>query len=387
MSDRVFENSGRKENKDKSAYVVTSSVVGIIANVLLFVLKLVTGIFSSSISITADAVNNLSDAGSSVIALIGIRLSKRPPDKKHPFGHGRLEYIAALIVAIIIIQVGLSFFKESVIRILHPLTVKADLSVPVILGISIVVKIGLYLFNKRIYALGKSYIVKTVAADCLSDAIITFVIFIPFILKYFGHNFQIDGLMGVVVAVMVIKTGAELTMETLNPLIGQSVSKEEYEALRNMVSGYEGILGVHDLILHHYGENYKMATIHVEVDRYADIQEIHEIIDEIEKDVKQRLGIFLVIHMDPSETQDEEILSLRKDVEHLVCSIDPSVSIHDFRAVKTLENINLYFDLLVPYEYNEIKESKLVFFIDDEVKKINHRCKCFINVDKSYIDL
>lgn len=385
MNDKMEEYSDK--NKDTGAkYVIISAGVGIIVNVFLFIIKLIIGILSASISITADATNNLSDAGSSLIALIGVKLANRPADKKHPFGHGRLEYIAALIISIIIIQVGLSFLKESIFKIIKPTSINVNIFVLLILGISVIFKLCLYLFNKKLYNKKKSYIIKAVSVDCLSDAVITSIITVPVILNYFGFSFKIDGVMGFFVAVMVLKTGVELAKDTITPLLGTSATKEEYNSLRDMIAAYDGILGTHDLIIHHYGEHYKMATIHVEVDKYADMETVHNMIDKIERDVKRKSGIFLVIHMDPIETQDEEVFKLKERVETLIKNIDSLLSIHDFRLIKTSENIHLYFDLLIPYEYNEVKETELVNSISENIKEINAKYECFIHVDKSFVD-
>lgn len=372
-----------EEMSVRTAYGVLSSVVGIFCNVLLFIVKLVIGVILSSVSVMADAFNNLSDAGSSIIGLIGIKIAEIPADEKHPFGHGRIEYITALIVSFLVIEVGFTFFKDSIGKIFHPEQLKFQLVSFIILFLSIGVKLWLGIFNKTLGNKIDSQVMLATAADSMGDVFTTSVtIFSILFWKLTGIN--IDGIVGIVVSGIVMWAGVEIAKETLAPLIGEAIPPEVYKKITEFVEQYDGIEGSHDLIVHNYGPNKSMASIHAEVSNESDIETSHEIIDQIERDALDKLGILLVIHMDPIETKNEHVLYLKKMVEDMIEKIDQEVSIHDFRVVDGTKHVNLIFDMNVPYEYDLKKQKELYDQLDKALEKEDKRYKCIINIEKGY---
>lgn len=368
----------------RTAYGVLASVVGIICNFLLFAVKGIIGILLHSISVTADAFNNLSDAGSSIISLIGVRMASKPADEDHPFGHGRIEYIAALIVAFLVLQVGFTFFKDAVVKIRDPQELKFQTISIVILILSIAVKLWLGLFNKRLGKRIHSKVMMATSADAMGDVITTSATIVSILFfRFTGIN--IDGFVGLGVSLVVMWAGIQIAKDTLDTLIGEAVSPEVYVQITEFVERYEGIKGTHDLIVHNYGPAKSMASIHAEVACDADIEESHEIIDRIERDAMKYLGIFLVIHMDPINTKDETVLEARNQVECQLQEIDEKVSIHDFRMVEGKEQTNLIFDMVVPHGYHVDKQKEIKTELRKRMQQIDARYQCVITVDKSYV--
>ncbi|MEG0108689.1 MAG: cation diffusion facilitator family transporter, partial [Lachnospiraceae bacterium] len=336
----------------RTAYGVLASMVGIFCNVFLFGIKITIGLLLRSISVTADAFNNLSDAGSAIISLIGVKMASKPADEDHPFGHGRIEYISALIIAFLVVQVGFTFFKDAIVKIREPEILRFQFISIFILILSIGVKLWMGLFNRRLGKRINSKVMMAVATDSLGDVITTAATILSILFwKITGVN--IDGFVGLGVAIVVIWAGISIAKETLEPLIGESVDPEIYTQVKEFVEKYHGIEGSHDLIVHNYGPGKSMASIHAEVPNHVDIEVSHEIIDKIEKDALECLGIFLVIHMDPIETKNEKVLRIKKRVEQIVYDLDDAVSIHDFRLVDGRKQVNLIFDMVVPYEYKQ----------------------------------
>jgi cation diffusion facilitator family transporter len=332
----------------------------------------------------ADAFNNLSDAASSVISLIGVKLAERPADKEHPFGHGRFEYIAALAVSFLIIQVGISLFKNSFTKILNPELVKFN---PILIGIlvlSIFVKVWLMIFNKKLGKRVKSTVMLATAADSMGDVLVTSATVISAIIAGV-IGWQIDGYMGLIVSIFVMIAGIGIAKDTLEPLLGQAVDREVYKNITTLVESYPGIVGTHDLIIHNYGPTHRMATIHVEVPNDIEFEETHETIDRIERDVLAQMDIFLVIHMDPVEINDVMIIEKRDMVTDIIKSLDESASIHDFRVVNGDYQINLIFDLVIPYSYTREEEQKLLTRIVEQLRKHDSRLNCVITLENSYI--
>ena len=282
----------------RTAYGVLASMVGICCNVLLFVVKITIGFFLNSVSVMSDAFNNLSDAASSVIGFIGVRMAGRPADKDHPFGHGRIEYIAALIVSFLVIEVGLTFFKSSFGKILHPERLSFQAVSLVILALSIGVKLWMAYFNKKLGKRTGSKVMEATAADSLGDVLVTGATIVS-VLLYGIFDLNIDGFIGLAVSVVVIVAGINIARDTLKPLIGEAIDPELYKKIKAFVESYDGIEGTHDLLVHSYGPSTSIASIHAEVDGHGNIEAIHEVIDQIERDAKEKLGILLVIHMDP----------------------------------------------------------------------------------------
>ena len=335
----------------RTRYGVVASTVGIICNVLLFAGKFLAGVVMHSIAVTADAFNNLSDAASSIISFVGMKMASKPADKNHPFGHGRIEYIAAFIVAFLVIEVGFTFFKSSIQKIIHPEAIAFELVPFIILGVSVLVKIWLGMFNKKLGGKINSKVLEATAADCIGDVAVTAATMAAILVGLF-FKINIDGIAGLLVSLVVMWAGINIAKDTLEPLIGEAIDPELCEQIITMVEGYDGILGTHDLIVHNYGPNKSMASVHAEVPRDVDIETSHEIIDRIEREVSKKLGIFLVIHMDPVETRDQELLKAKKQVHQVLAGIDEQITFHDFRMVKGDDQINLIFDLVVPREYS-----------------------------------
>lgn len=368
----------------RTAYGVLASVVGIFCNVFLFAVKWMIGFFLHSIAVMADAFNNLSDAGSSIIGLVGVKMASKPADEDHPFGHGRIEYIAALIVAFLVLQVGFTFFKDSIGKIREPEELKFQLVSIIILILSIGVKLWMGYFNRTLGNKINSKVMLATAADAMGDVITTSATILAILFwKVTGIN--IDGFVGIGVSLVVMWAGVGIAKDTLEPLIGEAVDPEEYERITNFVEGYDGIVGSHDLIVHNYGPGRSMASIHAEVPNDVDIEVSHEIIDRIERDAIKNLGIFLVIHMDPIETKDTYVLQVREQVEQTLEALDPAVSIHDFRMVDGKEQVNLIFDMVVPFEYDKKKQDELRMTLIKLLQIVDHRYQCVITLERSYV--
>lgn len=368
----------------RTAYGVLASIVGVFCNLLLFLVKFFIGLFMNSISVMADAFNNLSDAASSVVSFAGVKLASRPADKEHPFGHGRYEYIAALIVAFLVLQVGGSCFQSSIGKVLHPEELKANWIMVAILGISILLKIWMGFFNKKLGKRIQSKVMEATAADAFGDVIITSATVISIIVGMVT-GLKIDGYMGIVVSLLVLYAGFIIAKDTLEPLIGEAVTVKDYEKITNFVKKYPKIVGTHDLIVHNYGPSKLMATIHAEVGKDEDIEEIHEIIDKIERDAKEELDILLVIHMDPVEINNATVMKLKKIVNDEVIQLEANASIHDFRVVNGEEVINLIFDLVVPFEYSEKQKEEFLLKIINRIHEKDKRYQCVITLEHSFV--
>ena len=353
----------------RTAYGVLASVVGIFCNVLLFAVKWTIGYLLHSISVMADAFNNLSDAGSSVIGLVGVKMASKPADQDHPFGHGRIEYIAALIVAFLVMEVGFTFLKDAVGKIRDPEELRFQAVSVVILILSVGVKLWMCFFNRK---LGRRIDSKVMLA---TSAVLFF--------RITGVN--IDGIVGLGVSLVVMWAGIGIAKDTLEPLIGEAVEPEEYARIKEFVEGYEGVLGSHDLIVHNYGPGRNMASIHAEVPNDVEIETSHEIIDRIERDAFRMLGVFLVIHMDPVETKDVHVMQVHSQVEQIVKALDPSVSIHDFRMINGEEQVNLIFDMEVPYEYDAKRQDELKTTLIKLLQITDPRYECVITAERSYV--
>lgn len=373
-----------EEGTVRTSYGVLASIVGVICNVILFVVKLTVGLLIKSISVQTDAANNLSDAASSIISFFGVRLAGRPADKEHPFGHGRFEYIAALAVSFIVLNVGITFFKESITKIFKPEEVEFNPVLVGILAVSILIKVWLALFNRKLGNRINSSVMKAAATDSMGDIMITSVTVLSVVLAGLT-GLKLDGYVGVVVSVFVMIAGIKIAKETLEPLLGQAIDRDLYNKLTNMVEGYEGIVGTHDLIIHSYGPTQRMATIHAEVPNDINFEVAHETIDRIEKDIMDKLDIFLVIHMDPIEVNDSMVIMKKQLVTDIIKELEPKAQIHDFRLVNGEHQINLIFDLVVPYSYNKEKEKQLLHNIVEEVRKNDVRHNCVITLENSYV--
>ena len=367
----------------RTRYGMLASVVGIFCNVLLFSVKLAIGLILSSLAVTADAFNNLSDAASSIISFVGVKMAGKPADAEHPFGHGRIEYIAALIVSFLVIEVGFTFFKSSISKIMHPEEITFDPVPFIILILSILVKLWMAFFNNKLGKRIDSKVMLATAADSLGDVITTSATVISIVICHFT-SINVDAIAGLIVSGIVIWSGVSIAKDTLEPLIGQRVPSELYQKITDMVESYEGIVGAHDLIVHNYGPNRSMATIHAEVPNDVSIEASHEIIDRIERDAKKELNILLVIHMDPVEMRDEEVLELRDKTSHIVHALDPELHFHDFLVLKENEQKNLIFDLVVPDSYTEKDANRVMHQLIALLHEMEKNVDCIITLDRSF---
>ena len=339
----------------RRAYGMLCSILGILLNVLLFAGKYLAGVLSGSIAVTADAFNNLSDAGSSFITLVGFRFSGMKADADHPFGHGRIEYISGFGVSVVIILMGVELLKTSVEKILHPEPVNAGLLPAAILVASICVKLYMAFYNRKIGKKIDSEAMKAAGMDSLSDSAATAAVLFSMGVGYFT-GLQIDGWCGCLVACFVLYAGYGAARDTLNPLLGQPPSREYVEQIKEIVMSHPGILGIHDLVVHDYGPGRRMVSLHGEVSGNGDIFEIHDMIDRIEKELNQKMGCEAVIHMDPVEADNEVVTETKQELTALIAGSYPQVSIHDFRMVQGPTHTNLIFDAVVPYGYDKSDE-------------------------------
>lgn len=384
LVNKFIKDSANIENTEvRTRYGMLASVVGIFCNVLLFSVKLAIGLILSSLAVTADAFNNLSDAASSIISFVGVKMAGKPADAEHPFGHGRIEYIAALIVSFLVIEVGFTFFKSSISKIMHPEEITFDPVPFIILILSILVKLWMAFFNNKLGKRIDSKVMLATAADSLGDVITTSATVISIVICHFT-SINVDAIAGLIVSGIVIWSGVSIAKDTLEPLIGQRVPSELYQKITDMVESYEGIVGAHDLIVHNYGPNRSMATIHAEVPNDVSIEASHEIIDRIERDAKKELNILLVIHMDPVEMRDEEVLELRDKTSHIVHALDPELHFHDFRVLKENEQKNLIFDLVVPDSYTEKDANRVMHQLIALLHEMEKNVDCIITLDRSF---
>lgn len=378
-----YDNTGNA--KVRSAYGILSGCVGVICNIVLFLVKLTGGFLINSISVTADAFNNLSDAASSIVTLVGTKFAQKPADKEHPFGHGRSEYIAAFIVAFLVLQVGFTCFKNSFGKILKPESVVFNIAILVLLVLSVLVKLWLAIFNRGLGQKINSGVLKATGTDAFGDVLITSVTIVSIIIGRIT-GLKIDGWMGAIVSVVVIIAGFNIAKETLEPLLGEAIDKETYDKVTEKVESYKGILGSHDLIVHNYGPSHIMATIHVEVESKENLEGVHEIIDRIERDVLRELGIFLVIHVDPVDLEDEENLLRKQAILGVIGEIEPKASVHDFRIVEEEEKIRLIFDMLIPYSYGEKQREQLLKAMEKALKELNEKYELVVTLDNSFVN-
>ena len=353
----IKDSKNYKEPSVRQAYGVLSGAVGIGLNILLFFGKWLAGTISGSIAITADAFNNLSDAGSSIITLIGFRLSGQEPDPEHPFGHGRMEYISGLLVSVAILVMGLELIWSSIGKLRSPEPIESSALVFGILIASILVKLYMFFYNHSLSKKIESAAMKATSVDSLSDTVATTLVLIATLIsKYTG--LLLDGWFGILVGLFILYTGGSTLKETIDLLLGQPPKQEFINEVKEIVLGHSMVHGVHDLIVHDYGPGRVMISLHAEVDVNGDIQDIHEQIDHIEHELQEKLHCSATIHMDPIVTDDKEVLAMKAKVEEMVHFLDESFSMHDFRMVKGSTRTNLIFDVEVPrktsYTDNEI---------------------------------
>ena len=339
----------------RSRYGVLSGAVGIACNLLLTIAKFLIGSLTNSIAITADAVNNLSDAGSSAVTLFSFKAANRPADDEHPFGHGRIEYIAALGVAFLILMMGFELVRSSIDKIMHPEALSFSVPALIVLLLSIGVKIWMALFNHQLGKRIDSPAVGAVVMDSVSDTAATTVSMLALILSKFT-SLPLDGYMGIIVALFIFYTGIQIVRDTVGNLLGQAPDPKLVKALETEILSFEGVVGVHDLIVHDYGPNRIFASAHAEVPSNADIMKSHDTIDLIEREIKKKFHMDMVIHMDPIVVNNEAINETKKEVVDMINEHFPGVTIHDFRMIQGPTHTNLIFDAVVPFQYGKTNE-------------------------------
>lgn len=370
--------------KVRNSYGFLGGIIGILVNVVLFTIKLSVGLITSSISITADAFNNLSDAASSIITILGFKLSSMPADKEHPFGHGRIEYISALIVAFMVMLVGVQFIKSSFQKIINPDIVVFELIPFILLLVSILLKVWLSRFNKHIGDTINSSALKAASVDALGDVFTSSCVAISFLAAKFT-SIPIDGYMGMGVALFIVYSGFNLVKETLNPLLGEAPDPELVNAINEKVMSYDNILGTHDLIIHNYGPGRCMCSIHAEIPSDISLVKIHEIIDKAERDISNELNIYLVIHIDPICIIEGEVKEIYDYIQDYLNNFEYVDSIHDFRVIGEGEYKNIIFDVVIDTSKKiSLSDGEIKSNINDHIQKVHPDYRTLITVDKHY---
>lgn len=359
-----------------------AGMVGIATNFLLFIMKIIVGTLSGSIAITADAINNLTDSGSSLVTIVGFKISGKPADSDHPFGHGRMEYIAGLIVSFIVVILGYQLIASSVAKIIHPQETRFDVYTLIVLVASIAIKVWQCLFYRKIGKKIDSLTLIATSSDSRNDVLATTSVLIAAVITIItGVN--LDGYMGAVVGLFIVVSGMRLTFETVSPLLGTAPRQELVDRIHHKVLSYDHIIGIHDLSVHNYGQCECFASLHCEVPAEQDVMLSHDVIDNIERDFLEE-GIHLVIHLDPVVTGDQKTNELKAQIQSIVSQISPFIGIHDFRAVWSISHTNLIFDIVVPFKF-EWRDNELIKMISDRISEIDKNYHAVITVDHDNI--
>lgn len=369
----------------RKKYGFLSGITGIVLNILLFTGKLLAGIFSGAISIIADSLNNLSDAGSSIVNMVGFKIALAPPDKEHPFGHGRAEYVSGLAISFIIMLMGVELARSSFEKIFNPEALNVNTFTFVTLILAVAVKLWMFVFNRKLGKKINSVSLNAVATDSISDAVATTAVIIGTIVT-FVFKINIDGFMGLLVSCFIIYSGIKTAKESLSPLLGQMPEKTLVEDIKAMVCGYEGIIGIHDLIVHNYGVGKSYVSFHAEVSSSMELTEAHRLIDIIEKDFKEKFNCTVTIHIDPVDLNDSESALLCKKVNEIVRNIDQSLSIHDFRVLKDKGEKSVVFDLALPYKF-KYSDIDIRNMVSSAISEIDEKANIIINVERQLAEL
>lgn len=385
LANKFIKNNQDYENMDvRQAYGTLTSCVGIINNIALFAFKFIAGTLANSVSITADAVNNLSDAGSSIISLISFKLSSKPADEEHPFGHARYECIASMIVACLVLLLGLELIKTSFNKIMYPSAIEFSWLSVIVLLFSISVKFWMYSYNRLYGKYLRSSVMEATAADSKSDVMATGAVLLSTILSPILH-FNLDGYMGIIVACFIIIAGCGIVRNALDEILGKAPDEDLVSKLQKKIMDYQGVLGLHDMVIHDYGAHRQFASVHVEVDCRIDVLRSHDMIDNIEHDIKKNMGIEIVIHMDPIDIDDPLTNELRAFMKEVIKRVHDELSIHDFRIVSGETHTNMIFDVVVPYHIH-MSNQEILKAIEDIVHKEKGEHYYFvITFDRSYI--
>ena len=378
---RDYRNTDRPEVRER--YGKFSGIVGIVSNLLLFVMKAVTGFVTGSISIVADAVNNLSDSASSVITLVGFKLSGKPADQEHPYGHARIEYISGLIVSFLILLLGVQLLQESAGKIFAPEEAAFSPVAVVVLVVSCLIKTWQCLFYRKVGRRISSPTIEATAADSRSDVFSTLAVLLGLVISRLT-GFNLDGYMGVAVALLILWTGVKVVKETSDPLLGTAPAHEVVDDIYRTILSYDGILGLHDLNVHMYGEGRTFASVHCEVDAHEDILASHDLVDNIERDFLKQKNIHLVIHMDPIVVDDAPTNALREQVREVLRGISPEITMHDFRVVWGKTHSNVLFDVCVPFGFR-YTDAALLDEIANGIYMLGKNYVPVVTVDHSYV--
>jgi cation diffusion facilitator family transporter len=388
LTTNFIKNNDKIHDKEvREQYGRLSGIIGIIINLILFTVELTLGIFSNSIAMIADAFHDLADVTSSIVTLIGFKLASKPADKEHPFGHGRIEYISALIVSFIIILIGYEFIRSSFDRILHPEAVHFSITSLIIILIAIPLKLWLSHFNKTIGKKIQSSTIVATGVDALNDVAILIGVILSLLISQFLHV-TVDGYIGAIVAIFIIFSGVSFIKDTIDPLLGKVPDPYLVKEISKSIMSYDYILGIHDLIIHDYGPGRCMASLHAEVPSNVSIVDIHDVIDKAEKDLSEKLNIFVVIHMDPICEDSGEVGELKGMIAEILKNFPLIHSFHDFRIVGEGENRNLIFDIVLSqdFDFTEISEHKLKEDIDTRIKSIHPNFNSKITIDRDFIN-
>lgn len=372
------------ENQEvRGKYAMLSSITGIVVNILLSVFKLIIGVLANSMSIISDALNNVSDAGSSIVTMIGFKMSQKKVDADHPWGHGRMEYITAFFVDILILLVGFELLQSSVEKIIHPELPNISNVTIILLVVAILAKLWLFVFYKKIAKTINSPAIKGTAYDSISDSVSTLAVLVSaFVAKFAGIS--IDGYVSLLVSIFILITGYKAIKEIIDLLLGQKPDSEFVKQIEEFAMKYETIEGIHDIMVHDYGPGRKIVSFHAEVPANSDICRAHDIIDQMEQDIFEKFGCITTVHMDPIVVDDEEINEMRQEVENIVRKIGEGYSIHDFRMTDGGERINLIFDLVIPIG-KDINGEEVVEKIRKEIHEKNKKCYAVIKVEHSFV--
>lgn len=369
------------EPKVRNAYGILATVVGLICNVILCAAKIAVGVLSKSMAILADGLNNFTDAGSSVVSMLGFRWANKPADKEHPFGHARYEYITGLIIAFIVLFLGFELIVSSVEKITAGEKTVATVIMMAVLAFSVLVKFGMFFYYRSVSRKIGSGSLKAAGADSLNDCISTIAILVCTVVTYFT-GVELDGYVGIAVALFIVFNGIKLIKETMSPLLGEKPSPSLVKKISEEICAYDGVKGIHDLIVHNYGPNRYFASVHVEVDARTDVLGSHELVDTIEREFLEK-GINLVIHMDPVIVDDERVNALKQIAVEALKSIDESLTLHDFRVVWGENRKNLIFDVVAPYGFR-LDDKELVAMLDEKIKETDPAAYPVISVDKDF---
>ncbi|MDD6620190.1 MAG: cation diffusion facilitator family transporter [Eubacteriales bacterium] len=382
--EQLISKNGWDNIKAREELGITSGIVGIVCNMILCAFKFFVGSVTNSVSITADAVNNLSDAGSNIVTIAGSKLSAKPVDKEHPFGHGRIEYISALIVSFFIFLMGFELGKSSVEKIIHPEAVEFGIWNLIILIAAIGVKLWMAYFNNNLYKATGNINMKAVKQDSLNDCLATGATIVALVISSFTKFNRADGIIGLVVAILILLAGIDIIKDIIGPLLGQAPSEELVNNIESIMLSDEHIVGVHDLIVHDYGPGRIIASAHAEVPADSDIVIIHDIIDNIEKEISERLKIVICIHMDPIEINNEKVNNYKELTNKIITEYNPDYKFHDFRLVDGQTHTNLIFDLVVPFS-KTVTNDKILNDIRDKFKEEDSSINIVVTVEHSYV--